>query len=198
MSKTPNAELVDAVWYNWGERDMLVHYLRLINQGAEAVVLVANDIEASLLMRQLLDTPTITRVPILSHWGVTGGDMVGQSGAGFLDMDFNVIQTFSFFNARPAALARFKETVKASAGIDDVTTLPSPVGTGHAYDMMHILAKAIDIAGTTDRAAVRDALENVPHYDGMVRSYDPPFTADNHDALGIDEVFMTRPRGSGS
>lgn len=197
VSKSPNAELVDAVWYNWGERDMLQHYMRLINAGAEAVLLVANDLEASLLMRQLIENPTVKRVPIMSHWGVTGGNMVDTSGPGFLDMDFNVVQTFSFFNAQPGPLSTFKATVKNIAGIDDVTTLPSPVGTGHGYDMMHILAKAIDQAGTTDRSAVRDALEQIDHHEGMVRTYAPPFTTDNHDALSQAQVFMTRYRADG-
>ena len=37
----------------------------------------------------------------------------------------------------------------------------------HAYDLTHILAKAINLAGSTDRTKIRDALEQVENYDGF-------------------------------
>ena len=68
----------------------------------------------------------------------------------------------------------------------------------HAYDMAHILAKAIDLAGATDRAAVRDALEKVRLHDGLVKRYAPPFTPTRHEALGPDELLMARYREDGT
>ena len=82
----------------------------------------------------------------------------------------------------------------ACARIEDIE---SPVGVAHAYDMTHILAKAIDLAGTTERAAVRDALEKVRAHDGLVRRYAPPFTPTRHEALGADELLMARYRADG-
>lgn len=197
LAAKPNMQLVSTIWYNWGERDMLTHYKRQIAAGAEAVLLVANDIEGSLLVRQLGTSSETPRVPILSHWGVTGGNMVETSGPTLAELDFTVVQTFSFFKARPEKLKAFAATVKTIAGVDDVTQLDAPVGVGHAYDMMHILAKAIDLAGTTDRAKVRDALERVPRHEGLIRSYAPPFTATDHDALSMDEVFLAKYRSDG-
>jgi branched-chain amino acid transport system substrate-binding protein len=62
----------------------------------------------------------------------------------------------------------------------------------HAYDLVHILAKSIGKAGTTDRAAVRNALEEVKNYSGLIKDYKQPFTAARHEALGPEEVFMAR------
>ena len=62
----------------------------------------------------------------------------------------------------------------------------------HAYDLMHLLARAIDKAGSTDRAKVRDALEKLGPYDGLVRRYSAPFAADRHDALSPAQIFFAR------
>jgi len=68
----------------------------------------------------------------------------------------------------------------------------SPVGVAHAYDLTHILAKAIDLAGSTRREAVRDALERVPSHAGLIRKYNPPFTPKRHEALSESDVFLAR------
>lgn len=197
LTHSPQAELVGSIWYNWGEQDMLQHYRSLVTAGAQSILFVTNDLEGSLLVRQLGDHPDVARVPIVSHWGVTGGDMVEASGPALADLDFSFVQTFSFSKARPQALETFKKTVKEIAGVDDVEKLDSPVGTGHAYDMMHILAKAIDVAGSTNRVSIRDALENLGPHDGLVRDYAQPFSAKNHEALAAELVFFAKFRDDG-
>ncbi len=78
------------------------------------------------------------------------------------------------------------------------TDIFSPVGTAHAYDLIHLLRLAIEKAGTIDRAAVRDALENLAEYQGLVRNYHPPFTPENHDALTTDDFRIARYDEHGS
>jgi len=198
LEKTPEALLVGTIWYNGGEHNMLQHYQALIKSGAQAVLLVANASEGSVLVRQLGGRIDVKRVPIISHWGVTGGDMVKASGPTLAELDFSVVQTFSFFNERAKTHKKFRETVAAIQGITDLETIESPVGVGHAYDMTHILAKAIDQAKSTDRTAIRDALEKLGKYEGLVRTYDPPFSSVKHDALAPNLVFFTKYRVDGA
>lgn len=111
-------------------------------------------------------------------------------------IDFSVVQTFSFFRADGDMVKRVMSVSSRLFGIDRFEALESPVGVGHAYDLTHILARAIDLAGTTDRVQVRDALEQVRDYRGLVKYFAQPFSADNHDALKVDDVFMSRYRSS--
>lgn len=189
-------EVVGTSWYNWQERSLINQYSKLREAGAQAIVLVANDDEAALLVREMAALPVAQRVPVISHWGVTGGRFVKEAGAALAQVDFSVIQTFSFFDARKEPLQRFMATA-AGFGVRRIEDIESPVGVAHAYDMTHILAKAIDIAGTTRRAAVRDALERVSAHDGLVRRYAPPFTPARHEALGSDNLLMARYRADG-
>ena len=72
------------------------------------------------------------------------------------------------------------------------TEVKSPCGLAHAYDLTRILAMAVEKAGSTDRKKVRDALERLGRYQGLIRVYDPPFTPTRHEALSPENVFMAR------
>lgn len=189
--------VVGTAWYNWQEQSLIDKYNKLQQAGAQAILLVANDDEAAVLVKEMSTLPKNRRVPVFSHWGVTGGKFFEGAGPALREVDFSVIQTFSFFNApRKAPLERFMATA-AKFGIQRVDDIESPVGVAHAYDLTHILAKAIKLAGTTDRAAIRDALEKVQVHEGLIKRYAPPFTPTRHEALGPSELLLARYREDG-
>lgn len=193
--KTPT--IVHTAWYNFKDTSLVDRYESLLKAGATAVILVANDDEAALLVREIAALPVERRVPILSHWGVAGGLFTEQAGPALSQVDFTIIQTFSFFKARPAALARFFASAKAF-GLEKPVDVRAPTGVAHAYDLTHLLALAINLAGSTDRNKVRDALERIPHYEGLIKTYDRPFSPTVHDALGPEQLLMTRYRPDGA
>ncbi|MBK1839241.1 ABC transporter substrate-binding protein [Azospirillum sp. YIM B02556] len=190
-------ELVGTAWYNWRDRSLIDKYRALADDGAQAILLVANDDEAAVLVREVAALPPAQRLPILSHWGVTGGNFVGQAGPALQEVDFSVIQTVSPFRIPPERLAPVLETAGRLFGIRRPEDIVSPVGFLHAYDLTRILALAIEHAGTTDRATVRDALEQVGPYHGVTRDFDRPFAPGRHEALGPDDLLMARFRADG-
>ncbi len=190
--------VVGTSWYQWGDESMLGKYQQLRAAGAEAILFVANDTEAVVLCREVARLPESQRIPLISHWGVTGGNFATIIKDDLEKVDFSVVQTFSFFNAEPAMRERVLAVAGRLFGISRIEEFRSPVGTGHAYDLTHLLARAIDGAGSTDRAAVRNALENVSDYRGLVRHFERPFTPTDHDALGAEDVFMARYRVDGT
>jgi len=189
--------IVQTAWYNWRDQTLVARYQALRNAGAQIIVLVANDDEAAVLVREVAALPKAERMPILSHWGVTGGEFTRQAGPALHEVDFSVIQTFSFFNADKKRLARFMHAAAAVSPIRRIEEIDGPVGVAHAYDLMHILAKAIDLAGSTDRKKVRDALEKVRRHDGLIKTYAPPFAPARHEALGARELLIARYRKDG-
>jgi branched-chain amino acid transport system substrate-binding protein len=193
--KSPS--IVKTAWYNWQEPSLRDRYLKLLEAGAQAVVLVANDDEAAVLVREMALLPKSRRLPIISHWGVTGGRFVAAAGPALDEVDFTVVQTFSFFKSSPEALARFM-AVAAQFNIRRIEHIESPVGVAHAYDAVHLLALAVRTAGSTARSAVRDALERLPSHAGLVRQYAPAFSADRHEALGEGQLLMARYRTDGA
>ncbi len=186
-----NQQIVDTVWYNTRDATLIKQYQKLTDAGAKAVLLVAND-EGAILVREVAALPPGQRVPILSHWGITGGEFVKNTGAALQEVDVSVIQTFSFFSADKQVLARFMKTAELTGGIKRIEDIHAPANVAHAYDLMHILAKAINLARSTERSAIRDALEKVSEHRGLIKLYKPPFTPTRHEALGPAELLMAR------
>lgn len=179
-------------WYNWGDKSLAAQYAELRAAGAQAVILVANELEGSLLVREMAALPKDQHLPIVSHWGVTGGEFVRMAGDALQAVDFSVIQTFSFIGRNSPAATRVLAGLRTKYGISSAEQVKAPVGVAHAYDLMHLLAKAIDRAGSTDRAKVRAAMETLGPHDGLVKRYAKPFSADRHDALSPQDVFFAR------
>jgi branched-chain amino acid transport system substrate-binding protein len=197
LDRNSDMVLAATAWYNWRDTSLVDKYQTLRKAGAQAVVLVANDDEAAILVRELAALPAAQRIPILSHWGITGGEFVKQAGPALQQVDLSVIQTFNFFDADKAQRERFLRNAAKVSGVRRIEDIKAPVGVAHAYDLMHILARAIDLAGTTDRKRVRDALEKVRNYRGLIKHYAQPFTASRHEALGESELMIARYRHDG-
>ncbi len=197
VASAPQPKIVETAWHNWKDTTLLAQYERLLSAGAQAVLLVANDDEAAILVREIATLPPAKRVPIISHWGITGGEFVKQAGAALHEVDLSVIQTFSFFTADKTVLPHFMKHLAQVSEIRRIDDIRAPVGVAHAYDMMHILARAINLAGSSDRVKVRAALEKVKQHRGLIKLYQPPFTASRHEALGSEELLMARYRSDG-
>ena len=72
-----------------------------------------------------------------------------------------------------------------------VERIPSPVAAAQGYDSMYVLVAAIKQAGNTNGTKIREALENLrERIDGVVMTYDRPFSHDNHEAVQIHNVVM--------
>jgi branched-chain amino acid transport system substrate-binding protein len=191
-STSQGVTIVGERWYNWGDKSLVGLYKELAEAGAQAIVLIANEVEGAILIKEVASLPVGEQLPMISHWGVTGGELAEMVGDAMQKVDFTVVQTFSFIGAKSPAAKRVLAALKQRYGITSAEAVVSPVGVAHAYDLTHILARAINKAGSTDRSKIRDALENLGPYDGLVRRYDKPFTQDRHDALSADQVFMAR------
>ncbi len=192
MRSVKNQKIVGVDWFNLRDASLIRQYKKLTDAGAKAVLLSANYEDAAVLVREVAALPPGERVPIISHWGVTSGTFVKQAGAALQDVDFSVIQTFSFFSADKQQLARFMKSAAQVSGVQRVEDIQAPSGAAHAYDLMHILARAIELAGSTERSAIRDALEKVSEHRGLLKLYKPPFAPTRHEALGPGELLMAR------
>jgi len=194
LAKRPRQSIVGTQWMNWDDREdsMGAKYRSLVQAGAQGLVLTANAEEAAVLLKAMLALPRPERLPVASHWGVTGGNLPGLVGPRFFELDFAVIQTYSFIGDRSRVAAKVVQAHQRLFASQGERSIASPVGVAHAYDLTHLLARAVDLAGRTERTAVRDALEKLGPYQGLLRRYAQPFTAQRHEALDEKTVVMCR------
>ncbi len=181
-------------WFNTKQQVMSDALNQLLEAGADSILLVANACEGLTIIQAMAALPAAKRVPIISHWGLTGADIYYSDPDAFEAVDLTFLQTYSFFApTAPAKNQRLIDSYCAAFNIcGSVGKITSPVGTAHAYDLIHILRRAIELAGSIDRRKVRSALERVKRHDGLVRTYSPPFTATRHDALDAADYHLSR------
>ena len=169
--------------------DVVPQLLRLKKAGADTLFLVANAAPGAQMMKSLGRMGW--NVPVVSHWGISGGRF--PELAGNMAEKVHFIQTYSFFgplkDKGKGLLKRLIEKYDDIKGPEDV--IP-PVGVANAYDAMHLVARAIDKAGSTDGDALRKAFLEIGPLDGLIKRYEKPFTADNHDALNHNDYVMVR------
>ncbi|AMV71735.1 hypothetical protein JCM30471_02030 [Desulfuromonas carbonis] len=189
QGESQGLRIVGQTWFNWQDTSLIDRYLELCRAGAEAVIMVTNVETAAVLVREMAALPAPKRIPLLCHWGITGGTFPKLAGTSLAEVDLAVVQTYSFVGATDPVARRVLRAAEGLMGVG-ARQIPSPVGLAHAYDLTHLLARAIDRAGTTDRPAVRAALEQVRNYQGLVRHFSRPFAPDRHDALDRSDVFM--------
>jgi branched-chain amino acid transport system substrate-binding protein len=167
--------------------DMVPQLSRLRAANADVIVLVANAAPGAQVIKSLQRIGW--NAPVISHWGISGGRFTELAGPWSQKVAF--IQTYSFFGPQnpvgQKVLAALKAKYSDIKGPEDVVP---PVGVANAYDAMRMLALSIAKATTTDGDKVRQALENIDRYEGLIKTYTHPFTAENHDALNENDYIM--------
>ena len=187
-AKEYQIEIAGTEKFNEEDSDVTAQLTRLKNSGAEVLMLVANAAPAAQVMRSL--TRINWDVPIVSHWGISGGRFPELAGDIANKVEF--VQTYSFFDTQSETGQKVLSQLDKKFQLKEPSEILAPVGTANAYDAMMLTAKAIDQAGSTEGTEIREAFLNLPQYKGLIKTYDQPFTDDNHDALNEDDYIMVR------
>jgi branched-chain amino acid transport system substrate-binding protein len=178
--------------FNWGDPDMSPQLLRLKNAGADHIVLVANAPEGAQVLRSKAKLGWDTAM--ISHWGISGGRFAELTGD--LSDGVTFLQTYTFFGKQNERGQYVLKMLREKHGIKEPGDVIAPVGIANAYDGLHLVALAVEQAGTTEGSKVRDALESLKsEYKGLIKPYKRPFTAEQHDALTDEDYVMVVWKG---
>jgi branched-chain amino acid transport system substrate-binding protein len=174
------------------DADMTPQLQRLREAGADTIILVGNAAPGAQVMKAL--QKSAWTVPVVSHWGISGGRFPELAGSWAGRVHF--VQTYSFFGPQndvgkrvlAALIAKYPDV----KGPGDVTP---PVGVANAYDAMQLTALAITKAGSTDGPKMREGFLAIENYQGLIKAYTKPFTNESHDALNENDYVMVRYNG---
>ncbi len=172
--------------------DVVPQLARLKDAGADLLFMVANVAPSSQVVKSL--DRMGWDVPIVSHWGPAGGRFSELAGASATKVHF--IQTFSFSgNPNPKAAAMFAALKAKYPAVKTLADVTPAVGIANAYDAMHLVALAIEKAGSTEGPKVRTGFYEIDKYEGLIKTYAKPFTPENHDALTSSDYIFTYFKG---
>ena len=160
--------------------DVVPQLSRLKSAGTDVLFLVGNVGPSSQVVKSLDRMGWMP--PIVSHWGPAGGRFTELAGPSGKNVHF--VQTYSFFgNQSPVGQKVLKALMAKYPDIKGAGDVTPAVGVANAYDAMMLSALAIQAAGSTDGPKVRDGYYKIGKYEGLIKTYDKPFTPQNHDAL---------------
>jgi branched-chain amino acid transport system substrate-binding protein len=162
--------------FNIKDVDMTAQLLRAKSAGAQAILVYGIGPELAQIANGM--EKLNWKVPMIGCWTLSMGNFIdnaGKNGNGAL-----MPETFIQEGDTPKRKA-FIEAYQKTYNVDRI---PSAVSAAQGYDSVYILAAAIRQAGTTDGPKVRAALENLKEkIDGVVTTYNHPFTHDDHEAI---------------
>lgn len=164
--------------FNVKDVDMTPQLLKAKEAGAEAILTYAIGPELAQIANGM--TKLGWKVPMIGSWTLSMANFIDNAGPGGegARMPQTFIQEPNTMK-RKAFIDSYLKTFKPKNGRID-----SPVSAAQGYDSVYLLAAAIKQANSTEGPKIREALENLQtKVEGVVTTYDKPFTHDDHEAI---------------
>ena len=162
--------------FNIGDVDMTAQLLKAKAAGADSILTYGIGPELAQIANGMAKLGW--KVPIVGSWTLSMATFIDNAGAN----GEGAVMPQTFIQA--GTTAKRKTFVDAYQKTYNIDRIPSPVSAAQGYDSVYLLTAAIKQAGTTDGPKVRAALEDLKEkVDGVVTTYDHPFTASDHEAI---------------
>jgi len=165
--------------FNIKDTDMTAQLLRAKEAGADVILTYGIGPELAQIANG--QAKLGWKVPLIGSWTLSMSsfiDTAGENGNGAV-----MPQTFVQLPNTPirkAFIAAYQAAYKTER-------MPSPVSAAQGYDSVLLLAAAIKQANSTEGRKIREALENLQtKVEGVVTTYDRPFTATDHEAISAN------------
>jgi branched-chain amino acid transport system substrate-binding protein len=164
--------------FNVKDVDMTPQLLKAKEAGAEAVLTYGIGPELAQIANGM--TKLGWKVPMIGSWTLSMANFIDNAGAGGegARMPQTFIQEPTTPKRQSFIISYLKKFNPKNARID------SPVSAAQGYDSVYLLAAAIKQAGSTEGPKIKAALEDLKTpVEGVVTSYNRPFTKDDHEAI---------------
>jgi branched-chain amino acid transport system substrate-binding protein len=172
--------------FNIGDVDMTSQLLKAKNAGADVILTYAIGPELAQIANGMAKLGW--KKPMIGSWTLSMAsfiDTAGKNGNG-ATMPQTYIQTPSTTAKRKAFQAAYLSEFKPKNN-----NIASPVSAAQGYDSVYLLAAAIKQANSTEGPKIVAALQDLKTpVDGVVITYNKPFSATDHDAIKMKDVVM--------
>lgn len=177
--------------FNIKDVDMTAQLLKAKQAGAEAILTYGIGPELAQIANGMAKLGW--KVPMIGSWTLSMAnyiDNAGPNGDGAI-MPQTFIQDSNNTPKRKAFVTAYLKEFKPKDGRID-----SPVSAAQAYDSVYLLKAAIEQAKSTEGPKIREALEDLKTpVEGVVMTYNHPFTKDDHEAITANVPVMGEVKG---
>ena len=172
--------------YGPKDTDMTSQLNKIKAAGADTVIIYGIADGAAQVLRSM---EKINYMPItLGTWGNLSSLLPKMAGAKLSEHLIMAASTTEDTSAKTKALGQ-----RVRVHFPTLTTFPC---SAQAYDSVMLLAAAMKQANSTDGEKVAAALENLNSTEGVIKTYNKPFTKTNHEGLSVSDFYLARWKGS--
>jgi branched-chain amino acid transport system substrate-binding protein len=170
-----NLKPVTVEKFNVRDVDMTPQLLKARQAGADLIIAYGIGPELAQIANSM--NRLGWKVPMITSWNSSMSNFIDTAQA-----NGNGVRMPQTFIQEPTTPKRQSFMINYMRAYK-VERIPSPSSAAQAYDGVLLLAAALQQAGTTDGAKVREALENLKKpVEGVIASYNKPFDANSRDA----------------
>ena len=172
--------------YGPKDTDMTSQLTKIREAGADTVIIygIADGSGHVLRSMEKIDYLPTT----LGTWGNLSSLLPRIAGSKLAEHLILAASTTEDSNAKTKALG---ERVRKN-----FPTLTTFACSAQTYDSVMLLAAAMRLANSTDGEKVAAALEQVSGVQGMIKTYDKPFSKTDHEGLGVADFYLAKWKGS--
>jgi len=176
--------------FNIKDVDMTAQLLKAKEAGADVVLTYGIGPELAQIANGM--TKLGWKVPMVGSWTLSMANFIDNAGPG--GEGARMPQTFIQEGSTPKRKMFIDSYLKTFKPKNN--RIDSPVSAAQGYDSIFLLAAAIKQANSTDGPKILQALENLnAKVDGVVTSYDKPFSKTNHEAISASIPVMGEVKG---
>jgi branched-chain amino acid transport system substrate-binding protein len=172
--------------FNIGDVDMTSQLLKAKNAGADVILTYAIGPELAQIANGMAKLGW--KKPMIGSWTLSMAsfiDTAGKNGNG-ATMPETFIQQPATTPKRKSFVDSYLKEFKPKNGV-----IASPVSAAQGYDSVYLLAAAIKQANSTEGPKILAALQDLKTpVDGVVMTYNKPFSATDHEAIKAKDVVM--------
>jgi len=177
--------------FNIKDVDMTAQLLKAKEAGAEVILTYAIGPELAQIANGM--TKLGWKVPMIGSWTLSMANFIDNAGPGGegARMPQTFIQEPTTPKRQSFIISYLRTFNPKNARID------SPVSAAQGYDSIYLLAAAIKQAGGTDGPKIKASLEDLKApVDGVVTTYNKPFTKTDHEAITANIPVFGEVKGS--
>nr|WP_145544812.1 ABC transporter substrate-binding protein [Variovorax boronicumulans] len=171
--------------YGPKDTDITSQLSKIKAAGADTVIIYGIADGTAQVLRSM---EKINYMPLtLGTWGNLSSLLPKMAGGKLAEHLILAASTTEDTNAKTKALGE-----RVRKNFPTLTTFPC---SAQAYDSVMLLAAAMKLANSTDGEKVAAALENVTGVEGVIKTYNKPFSKTAHEGLSVSDFYLARWKG---
>lgn len=168
--------------YGPKDTDMTSQLAKIRDAGADTVIVYGIADGTAHVLRSM---EKINYLPLtLGTWGNLSGLLPRIAGTKLSEHLILAASTTEDSNPRAKLLGE-----RVRKNFPTLTTFPC---AAQAYDSVMLIAAAMTLAKSVDGEKVAAALEQVSNVQGVIKTYEKPFSKTNHEGLNVADFYLAR------